>query len=148
MGRELGQPVSSKPGESTKKLSFLVDSFGGQSEVFCLFTRQKSPILSLYKTDISYYVPFQHKNSYIVSLENKRSLFSRDNRNQKNYSKKMPHPKIGLLAKSRVRPPANSHMFQTPTIQIQKFLHYHGMANNFRQVLNCVALLCCEIEEM
>ena len=39
-------------------------------------------------------------------------------------------------------------MFQIPTIQIQKNIFYLGVANNFRWVLNCVATLCGEIDEM
>ena len=104
--------------------------------------------MSVYKTEISYFVSLQDKNSYIFLFENKRSLFSRNKRNLKNYSKKCPALKSGFWRKVGCDPPANSHMFQTPTIQNQKFLHYRGMAKNFRRVLNCVALLCCEIEKM
>ena len=45
-------------------------------------------------------------------------------------------------------PPANSHMFQIPTILVTKFLYYLGVVYNFRWVLNCLATICGEIEEM
>ena len=65
----------------------------------------------------------------------------------------MPHPKVGLLGKKHGCPPpnppsANSHMFEIITIRATQFLYYLGVVYNFRRVLNCVATIFCEIEEM
>ena len=61
----------------------------------------------------------------------------------------MSRPKVGLFAKNVVYPPSLTHLLSSlPQFIFRKFIYDHGMANNFRRVLNCVALLCCEIEEI
>ena len=104
-------------------------------------------VYSLFTREILYFVSWRVKNSYIVLLENKRSLFSRNNRNLKKYSRKCPALKSGFLRKCSI-PPLLTHLPSSlPQFKYRKFLYDHGMANNFRRVLNCVALLCCEISE-
>ena len=89
----------------------------------------------------------QNQNRYIVLSENKRSLFSRDHGNLKNYSKKCPALKSGFLRKMWLTPSRSDSCKSMEKIT-KKCLYYLGMAKNFRRVLNCVAPLCCEIEKM
>ena len=60
----------------------------------------------------------------------------------------MPRPKIGLFAKNVVDPPRDLTHVRARKKRTAKCLYYLGMAKNFRRVLNCVAVIFCEIEDM